>query len=279
MAELHTPFGGHFGRDKTLALTRRLVWWPGLPATVEEYIRSCPICQRVNADHLPPAGPLYPLPVPTRRGGYISLDFIELPVALSGHDFLQVRIWLVPSFETATPETAARSFVSSVFRGVGLPDVCSSRTATRPSRAPSGLACARPSARRLSSARRISTAPPARWSAWTVPSLMSGAPLRPAAAATGRTSCHSPSSPSATRRRRPSTPTAVGRGHPRRPLNPPASPDPATPAGPGEAAAHLMGRVTAGVRALLRARQGQRNLNAELDAHRRGVLLDSEHTT
>ena len=40
-----------------------------------------------------------------------------------------------------------------------------------------------------------------------------------------------------------------------------------------------MGRVTAGVRALLRARQGQRNLNAELDAHRRGVLLDSEPTT
>ena len=31
-AELHfTPLGGHFGRDKTLALARRSVWWPGLP--------------------------------------------------------------------------------------------------------------------------------------------------------------------------------------------------------------------------------------------------------
>ena len=80
--ELHaTPLGGHFGRDKTLALARRLVWWPGLPAAVEEYVRTCPTCQRVKADHLPPAGLLYPLPVPTRRGGCISLDFLELPVA------------------------------------------------------------------------------------------------------------------------------------------------------------------------------------------------------
>ena len=29
LEELHAkPLGGHFGRDKTLALARRLVWWP-----------------------------------------------------------------------------------------------------------------------------------------------------------------------------------------------------------------------------------------------------------
>ena len=74
--------------------------------------------------------------------------------------------------------------------------------------------------------------------------------------------------------------------HPGRPLNlnPLASPDPATPAGSGEAAAYLMGWMTAEVRALLQARQDQRK--AELDAHRRDVqfavgdevLLDTEHT-
>ena len=87
--ELHvTPLGWHSGRDKTLALARRLVRWPGLPAAVEEYNCTCPTCQHVMADHLPPAGLLYPLPVPTRRGGRTSLDFIELPVARSCHDFL-----------------------------------------------------------------------------------------------------------------------------------------------------------------------------------------------
>ena len=56
------------------------------------------------------------------------------------------------------------------------------------------------------------------------------------------------------------------------------------PAGAGEAAANLMMRVTAEVRALLQERQDQRK--AEHDAHRRNVqfavgdevLLDTEHT-
>ena len=44
---------------------------------MEENIRTCSTCQRVKADHLLPAGLLFPLPVPTRQGGCISLDFIE----------------------------------------------------------------------------------------------------------------------------------------------------------------------------------------------------------
>ena len=89
--ELHaTPLGGHLGRDKPLNLARRTVWWPGLPAAVVEYGPTCPPCQRVKADRLPLAGLLSPLPVSERRGGGIGLDLLELPVALSGHDFLQV---------------------------------------------------------------------------------------------------------------------------------------------------------------------------------------------
>ena len=53
-------------------------------------MRTCPTCQRVKADRQPPSSLLFPLPVPTRRGGCIGLDFLELPVARSGHDSLQV---------------------------------------------------------------------------------------------------------------------------------------------------------------------------------------------
>jgi hypothetical protein len=61
LRELHaTPLGGHFGRDKTLSLARRSVWWQGLPADVEAYVQSCLTCQRVKADHLRPAGLLFP---------------------------------------------------------------------------------------------------------------------------------------------------------------------------------------------------------------------------
>jgi hypothetical protein len=130
LTELHaTPLGGHFGRDKTLSLARRTVWWPTLATDVDTFIRTCPTCQRVKAEHGRPAGLLYPLPVPSRRGGTIGLDFMEMPTANSGHDFLQVhidfltgRVWLVPTFKTATSAKAAGNFVASVFRDVGLPD-------------------------------------------------------------------------------------------------------------------------------------------------------------
>ncbi len=76
--------------------------------------------------------------MPLRRGGCLSLDFLELPTASSGHDFLQVhidlltgRVWLVPTFKTATAETAARNYVGSVFRDEGLPDVLVSHRDTR----------------------------------------------------------------------------------------------------------------------------------------------------
>ena len=295
LAELHaTPLGGHFGRDKTLALARRSVWWPGLPATVEEYIRSCPICQRVKADHLPPAGLLYPLPVPTRRGGCISLDFIELPVAQSGHDFLQVhidlltgRVWLVPTFKTATAETAARNFVTSVFRDMGLPDVLVSDRDTRFTSAfwvslhetlGASLIFGSPHHHNTTSkvervngviADVLRSFAADRGDDWPDFVPLAEFAINDSASALGSGY----------------TPFYADRGqHPRRPLNPPASPDPAAPAGSGEAAAHLMSRVTAEVRALLQARQDQRK--AELDAHRRDVqfavgdevLLDTEHT-
>ena len=43
-----TPPGGHFGRDKALALARRSMWWPGLSAAVDEFIRPCPTCQHAT---------------------------------------------------------------------------------------------------------------------------------------------------------------------------------------------------------------------------------------
>ena len=72
---------------------------------MDEHIRTCPTCQRVKADHLPPAGHLSPLPVPTRRGGCISLDFIELPTARSGHgDIVQVHTDLLAGLSDCGPD-------------------------------------------------------------------------------------------------------------------------------------------------------------------------------
>ena len=57
------------------------------------------------------------------------LDFLKLPLAKSGHDFMQVHIdllmgwvWLVPTFQSSTVEAAARNYIGSVFWDMGLPD-------------------------------------------------------------------------------------------------------------------------------------------------------------
>ena len=90
------PFKVRLRQDASVSAPLGMVAWP---AGHRRGVKSCPICQRVEADHLPPAGLLYPLPVPRLHAASAStrciiLDFIELHVARSGHDFLQVHISL-----------------------------------------------------------------------------------------------------------------------------------------------------------------------------------------
>jgi hypothetical protein len=70
------PLGGHFGRAKTGSLVRRLAFWVGQDLNVAEYVRSCQTCQGVKAEHGGPRRLLHPLPLPSRRGGMIGVDWI-----------------------------------------------------------------------------------------------------------------------------------------------------------------------------------------------------------
>ena len=73
LRECHNgPLGGHFGRAKTGSLVRHLAFWVGEDVDVAEYVRSCQTCQRTKAEH----GLIHPLPLPSRRGGMIGVDWI-----------------------------------------------------------------------------------------------------------------------------------------------------------------------------------------------------------
>jgi hypothetical protein len=80
------------------------------PAPGRLFVQTCPTCQSVTADHLPPASLLFPVPSLTYRGGRIYLDFLKLPgpVASSCNYFLEAHIQLLagilayPTFRTAT---------------------------------------------------------------------------------------------------------------------------------------------------------------------------------
>jgi hypothetical protein len=87
LQECHdTPLGGHFGGHKTAALVRRLAYWPGQTRDVEAYFRTCEVCRRTKAEPVGPRGLLHPLPLPTRRGGVIGVDWLVVEMALRSGD-------------------------------------------------------------------------------------------------------------------------------------------------------------------------------------------------
>ena len=126
------PLGGHFGRAKTGSLVRRLAFWVGQDVDVAEYVRSCQTCQRTKAEHGGPRGLLHPLPLPSRRGGMIGVDWIAgLPTTAAGFDMIQNHVDLlsgkvhaVPTRATATAADAAAIIRDMCLRsGAGFPDV------------------------------------------------------------------------------------------------------------------------------------------------------------
>ena len=111
---------------------RRVAFWPGLSDEVREYVRSCGICQKVKADHGGPHGLLHPLPLPTRRGGTLGVDWIcGLPVTAAGFDQLMVivdllsgKVHATPSKSTDNAATAAQTLLDHSLRsGDCVPDV------------------------------------------------------------------------------------------------------------------------------------------------------------
>ena len=77
LAEAHdTIFGGHFGIEKTLEKVKRYWYWPGLHRDVEEYVKTCTICQKTKHSTQRPAGLLQPI-----RAQFpweiITMDFVS----------------------------------------------------------------------------------------------------------------------------------------------------------------------------------------------------------
>ena len=98
-------------------------------------MHTCPTCQRVKADHLPgrPAAP--PTGSDASRRVYQPgvLDFLELPVARSSHDFLQVHRARVagPVLQDRHSRDGSAQLRRVGVPRVGLPDVLVSDRETR----------------------------------------------------------------------------------------------------------------------------------------------------
>uniref|UniRef100_A0A803TM74 Gypsy retrotransposon integrase-like protein 1 n=1 Tax=Anolis carolinensis TaxID=28377 RepID=A0A803TM74_ANOCA len=119
---------GHFGLFKTIHLILRDFWWPKIRRDVENYVSTCPVCQRSKTRREKPSGLLQPLPTPSRPWEIISADFIiDLP---SSHGFTTILVVVdlftkmahfIPCEGLPTAKETADLFLQHVFHLHGLP--------------------------------------------------------------------------------------------------------------------------------------------------------------
>src|SRR5207302_4952832 len=62
IAQAHEVLG-HFGPQKTADYIRRYYWWPRIGQDVEQYCKTCPICQMTKSSTQKVPGLLHSLPI------------------------------------------------------------------------------------------------------------------------------------------------------------------------------------------------------------------------
>ena len=130
---------GHLGMDKTTELVSRHYYWRGIAQTVQRYVKSCLLCQRMKASNQKPAGLLQPLPIPDSNWQHVSLDLIgPLPTTAKGLncivtvvDKLSKMAHFIATTTTVDAPGLAKLMVSNVFKLHGFPKALISDRDTR----------------------------------------------------------------------------------------------------------------------------------------------------
>jgi hypothetical protein len=126
IAQAHEVLG-HFGPQKTAEYVRRHYWWPRIGQDVEQYCKTCPICQTTKSSTQRVPGLLHSMPIPTRPWGSIAMDFVGPFPESNGSDYLWVvicrltsMVHLVPIRTTTTASELAWLYIREIVRLHGL---------------------------------------------------------------------------------------------------------------------------------------------------------------
>ena len=77
LREFHdSASGGHSGFFRTYKRIATILFWEGMKKDIQEYVRTCEVCQRNKYETLSPAGLLQPLPIPASTWTDLSMDFL-----------------------------------------------------------------------------------------------------------------------------------------------------------------------------------------------------------
>ncbi|PNY00986.1 hypothetical protein L195_g024273 [Trifolium pratense] len=129
LKEFHsTPQGGHSGFYKTYRRLAANVYWIGMKGTMQEFVRSCDVCQRQKYLASSPRGLLQPLPIPKRIWEDISMDFITCLPKSKGYEAIIVVVDrlskycnFIPLKYPYTARSLAETFCREIVRLHGIP--------------------------------------------------------------------------------------------------------------------------------------------------------------
>ena len=129
MHSLHSsPLGGHSGMVASYQRLKRTFYWTGMKKDIEQFIATCPVCQRAKGEHCSYPGMLKPLDPPDMAWQHITMDFIEgLPksqgkeIILVVVDRLTKTAHFIPLSHPYTVHTVAQAFMDNIFKLHGPP--------------------------------------------------------------------------------------------------------------------------------------------------------------
>ena len=116
LAAAHDTLGAHQGRDRTLRWLQERVWWQGMSADVDAYVRGCEVCQRSKPDTRGKMGLPLSIETPKRAWETVCMDFIgPLKRTVRGHDAILVAVDKLTRYVYYVP-CSTRSTAPDVFR-------------------------------------------------------------------------------------------------------------------------------------------------------------------
>jgi hypothetical protein len=126
MSRVHEEMG-HFGVKRTISLVRQSFWWDGMYRQIADFVRACPLCDRVKTAFSAKSPVLHPLPI---MGMFYrwSLDLAgPLPRSRRGKLYALVMIehfskWLeLVALPSKEPRHIATAFTECVLTRYGAP--------------------------------------------------------------------------------------------------------------------------------------------------------------
>ncbi|XP_055960653.1 transposon Tf2-1 polyprotein [Mercurialis annua] len=117
------------GYQKTFTRIAADFYWPQMKKSIQDFIKSCGVCQKNKTEALQPAGLLQPLPVPSQVWSDISMDFIDALPPSSGKSVLFVVVdrfskyaHFIPMSHPYSAVSVARIFFDNIYKLHGLPE-------------------------------------------------------------------------------------------------------------------------------------------------------------